>query len=88
MRSTLYVAKKFWRSKTELIYVAGYAHLALAERIRQAVKIPIAILGGAGTLSDLEALIRLLVPPPKAFLCSSGGLQGGADQLSHYGVTR
>lgn len=35
----------------------GY-DLALAERIRQTVKIPITILGGAGTLSDLEALIR------------------------------
>lgn len=35
----------------------GY-DLALAERIRQAVKIPITILGGAGTLDDIEALIR------------------------------
>lgn len=35
----------------------GY-DLALAEKIRQTVKIPITILGGAGTLSDLEALIR------------------------------
>jgi cyclase len=35
----------------------GY-DLALAEKIRQAVKIPITILGGAGKLSDLEALIR------------------------------
>lgn len=35
----------------------GY-DLALAERIRQEVKIPITILGGAGTLSDLGALIR------------------------------
>ncbi len=35
----------------------GY-DLALAERIRQNVKIPITILGGAGALSDIEALIR------------------------------
>lgn len=35
----------------------GY-DLALAERIRQSVKVPITILGGAGTLDDLEALIR------------------------------
>lgn len=35
----------------------GY-DLTLAERIRQTVKIPITILGGAGTLSDIEALIR------------------------------
>lgn len=35
----------------------GY-DLALAERIRQAVKIPITILGGAGSLDDIEALIR------------------------------
>jgi len=35
----------------------GY-DLALAERIRQTVKIPITILGGAGTLDDIEALIR------------------------------
>lgn len=35
----------------------GY-DLALAERIRQSVKIPITILGGAGRLDDLEALIR------------------------------
>jgi cyclase len=35
----------------------GY-DLELAERIRLAVKIPITILGGAGALSDLEALIR------------------------------
>ena len=35
----------------------GY-DLALAERIRQTVKIPITILGGAGSLSDIEALIR------------------------------
>lgn len=34
----------------------GY-DLGLAARIRQAVKIPITILGGAGTLGDLEALI-------------------------------
>lgn len=37
--------------------MTGY-DLALAERITQAVKIPITILGGAGTLSDIEALIR------------------------------
>jgi len=43
----LYVAKKIWGNKTELIYIAGYVHLALAERVRQDVKIPIAILGGA-----------------------------------------
>ena len=35
----------------------GY-DLALAERIRQNVKIPITILGGAGALNDIEALIR------------------------------
>lgn len=35
----------------------GY-DLALAERIRQTVRIPITILGGAGALSDLESLIR------------------------------
>lgn len=35
----------------------GY-DLALAERIRQTVKIPITILGGAGTLNDIEVLIR------------------------------
>lgn len=35
----------------------GY-DLALAERIRQTVKIPITILGGAGSLNDIEALIR------------------------------
>ena len=35
----------------------GY-DLALAERIRQTVKIPITILGGAGALSDIEALFR------------------------------
>ncbi|PKN22976.1 MAG: imidazole glycerol phosphate synthase subunit HisF [Deltaproteobacteria bacterium HGW-Deltaproteobacteria-3] len=37
--------------------MTGY-DLALADRIRHAVKIPITILGGAGTMSDLEALIR------------------------------
>lgn len=35
----------------------GY-DLVLAEKIRRAVKIPITILGGAGSLADLEALIR------------------------------
>lgn len=35
----------------------GY-DLVLAERIRPAVKIPITILGGAGSLDDIEALIR------------------------------
>lgn len=35
----------------------GY-DLALAERIRQAVNIPITILGGAGSLKDIEALVR------------------------------
>lgn len=35
----------------------GY-DLALAEKIRQAANIPITILGGAGTLDDIEALIR------------------------------
>lgn len=35
----------------------GY-DLALAEKIRQAVNIPITILGGAGSLDDIEALIR------------------------------
>lgn len=35
----------------------GY-DLALAERIRQVVKIPITILGGAGSLNDIEALVR------------------------------
>lgn len=35
----------------------GY-DITLAERIRQTVKIPITILGGAGTLNDLESLIR------------------------------
>jgi imidazole glycerol-phosphate synthase subunit HisF len=37
--------------------MTGY-DLALAEKIRQAVDIPITILGGAGTLDDIEALIR------------------------------
>jgi cyclase len=37
--------------------MTGY-DLTLAERIRQTVRIPITILGGAGTLSDIEALIR------------------------------
>jgi len=37
--------------------MTGY-DLYLAQRIRQAVKIPITILGGAGGLSDIEALIR------------------------------
>lgn len=37
--------------------MTGY-DLALAEKIRQTVKIPITILGGAGTLDDIEALIR------------------------------
>ena len=35
----------------------GY-DLALAKRIRQTVNIPITILGGAGSLDDIEALIR------------------------------
>ena len=35
----------------------GY-DLALAQKIRQAVNIPITILGGAGSLSDIGALIR------------------------------
>lgn len=35
----------------------GY-DLALAEKIRQAVNIPITILGGAGSLDDIEVLIR------------------------------
>lgn len=35
----------------------GY-DLALAEKIRQAANIPITILGGAGSLDDIEALIR------------------------------
>lgn len=37
--------------------MTGY-DLALAEKIRQTVNIPITILGGAGTLADIEALIR------------------------------
>ena len=37
--------------------MTGY-DLALAEKIRQAVNIPISILGGAGSLDDIEALIR------------------------------
>lgn len=37
--------------------MTGY-DLALAEKIRQTVNIPITILGGAGTLDDIEALIR------------------------------
>jgi imidazole glycerol-phosphate synthase subunit HisF len=37
--------------------MTGY-DLALAEKIRQTVNIPITILGGAGTLNDIEALIR------------------------------
>jgi cyclase len=37
--------------------MTGY-DLALAKRIRQTVNIPITILGGAGSLSDMEALIR------------------------------
>jgi cyclase len=37
--------------------MTGY-DLALAEKIRQAVNIPITILGGAGSLDDIEALIR------------------------------
>ena len=37
--------------------MTGY-DLALAERIRQTVNIPISILGGAGSLDDIEALIR------------------------------
>jgi cyclase len=37
--------------------MTGY-DLALAERIRQAANIPITILGGAGKLDDIEALIR------------------------------
>lgn len=37
--------------------MTGY-DLSLAERIRQTVKIPITLLGGAGTLGDLEVLIR------------------------------
>jgi cyclase len=37
--------------------MTGY-DLALAKKIRQAVNIPISILGGAGSLDDIEALIR------------------------------
>lgn len=37
--------------------MTGY-DLAFAEKIRQAVNIPISILGGAGSLDDIEALIR------------------------------
>ena len=37
--------------------MTGY-NLALAEKVRKAVNIPITILGGAGTLGDIEALIR------------------------------
>lgn len=37
--------------------MTGY-DLALAEKIRQAVNIPITILGGAGSLDDIETLIR------------------------------
>jgi cyclase len=37
--------------------MTGY-DLALAEKIRQAVNIPITILGGAGSSDDIEALIR------------------------------
>ena len=37
--------------------MGGY-DLALAEKIRRAVNIPITILGGAGALGDLEALIK------------------------------
>jgi cyclase len=37
--------------------MTGY-DLELAKKIRQAVNIPITILGGAGTLDDIEALIR------------------------------
>lgn len=37
--------------------MTGY-DLAMAERIRRTVRIPITILGGAGTLNDLEVLIR------------------------------
>jgi len=37
--------------------MTGY-DLALAEKIRQTVNIPITILGGAGSLADIEALIR------------------------------
>lgn len=37
--------------------MTGY-DLALADKIRRTVNIPITILGGAGSLSDIEALIR------------------------------
>ncbi|MCO4838330.1 MAG: imidazole glycerol phosphate synthase subunit HisF [Oceanospirillaceae bacterium] len=37
--------------------MTGY-DLSLAEKIRQTVNIPISILGGAGSLDDIEALIR------------------------------
>lgn len=37
--------------------MTGY-DLSLANKIRQTVKIPLTILGGAGTLDDIEALIR------------------------------
>ena len=37
--------------------MTGY-DLALAEKIRQAVNIPISMLGGAGSLDDIEALFR------------------------------
>lgn len=37
--------------------MTGY-DLALAEKIKQTVRIPITILGGAGTLADIEALVR------------------------------
>lgn len=37
--------------------MTGY-DLVLAQKIRQAVNIPISILGGAGSLDDIEALIR------------------------------
>jgi cyclase len=37
--------------------MTGY-DLALAEKIRRVVNIPITILGGAGSLADIEALIR------------------------------
>lgn len=37
--------------------MTGY-DLALAKKIRQAVNIPISILGGAGSLDDIEALFR------------------------------
>lgn len=38
--------------------MTGY-DLALAEKVRKAVNIPITILGGAGNLKDIEALIRV-----------------------------